>query len=488
MFRYRFIHQILFFWILGWLFVGTQQILITIDLFNAEPKNDSWPPPGYVIAEKGNNKVMFKEETVTKNTPKNIDSLNCGEDFFNTVDAVVEDDILHLSLLDDHKLYGVNKLKIKLLPSNSHAFSADIGFKMHNIKSYSLDIGLLNYEVPLNVYKRMGQNPYYIEVYLEAYNSRYNSVPCAETLLANINENNFAEYKKMEPYYIDNILEPFFEKYPDVLTIGEDEYIENYMSNQQTRFKTHLLPKVNEAALALMNNDVSFSEIEDKFKWVGAKPRFVPEENEVVIGLFGDVEREDFELLSRILKPLRIVAPNLKISFSNKVEDVTLPIHLSPCNDLLSDEFNDCKGKIDGTYYGWQNWIWVDSTNIGIRRSHIIIHELGHALGLGHNLCENSVMTYAPYNPDFHYRVPDYYELPYFSELDLMQLRILYDPAIQDLFYSKYNWSSNEQDIVDEFNLDQELIEEYKENPDKACLARQTGWYKFVDMQNGKDY
>ena len=60
----------LFFWILGWLFVGTQQIIITIDLFNAEPTNDSWPPAGYVIAEKGSNKVMVKEETVTKNTPK----------------------------------------------------------------------------------------------------------------------------------------------------------------------------------------------------------------------------------------------------------------------------------------------------------------------------------------------------------------------------------------------------------------------------------
>jgi len=32
------------------------------------------------------------------------------------------------------------------------------------------------------------------------------------------------------------------------------------------------------------------------------------------------------------------------------------------------------------------------------------------------------------------------------------------------------------------------LFEEYKENPDEACLARQTGWYKFVDMQNAKDY
>ena len=69
-----------------------------------------------------------------------------------------------------------------------------------------------------------------------------------------------------------------------------------------------------------------------------------------------------------------------------------------------------------------------------------------------------------------------------------MQLRILYDPVIQDLFYSRYNWSSNEQDIVDEFNLDKELIQEYKENPDEACLVRQTEWYEFAEMQNGKNY
>ena len=36
---------------------------------------------------------------------------------------------------------------------------------------------------------------------------------------------------------------------------------------------------------------------------------------------------------------------------------------------------------------------------------------------------------------------------------------------------------------MDEFNLDKELIEEYKENPDEACLVRQTGWYEFAEMQ-----
>ena len=68
------------------------------------------------------------------------------------------------------------------------------------ILNYNLDSDLLNYKLPLNVYKRMGEDPYYIEVYLEAYN--LNIIQSyAETLLANINENNFSEYKD-EPYYL----------------------------------------------------------------------------------------------------------------------------------------------------------------------------------------------------------------------------------------------------------------------------------------------
>jgi len=315
MFRYRFIYQFLIIWILAWLYVGTQQILISIDLFNAEQKNNSFLTTGYVVIEKGSNKVMVKEEIINKNSAANVNSQNCDEEFFNTVEAVIKDDILLLSLLDDYSLYGIKKLKLKLLPSNSHEFSGDIGFKIHNIRTYNLDSDLLNHKLPLDVYKRMGRDPYYIEVYLEAYNSKYNSVPCAETLLANINENNFSEYKKMEPYYLDNILEPFFEKYPDVLTIGEDEYIENYMSNQQKKFLTHLLPDVDEVAIALMNKTVEYSDEELKYIWTETKPKFVPRHNEIVIGLFGDVKKEDFKLLSRILKPLRIVAPELRISF-----------------------------------------------------------------------------------------------------------------------------------------------------------------------------
>ena len=143
MIKYRFLQKFLVIWILGWLYIGSQQIPITIDHMRAESKNDSWPPEGYVIIENAGNKIMVEEENLTKNSPKNIDSLKCDEEFFNTVEAVIKDDILLLSLLEDHNLYGIKKLKLKLLPSNSHEISGDIGFKMHNIRSYNLDSELL---------------------------------------------------------------------------------------------------------------------------------------------------------------------------------------------------------------------------------------------------------------------------------------------------------------------------------------------------------
>ena len=55
--------------------------------------------------------------------------------------------------------------------------------------------------------------------------------------------------------------------------------------------------------------------------------------------------------------------------------------------------------------YKWQDFIWVDASLRGDRRSHVLIHELGHALGLSHNLCWDSVMTYEFSGPQVPYFV-----------------------------------------------------------------------------------
>ena len=40
-----------------------------------------------------------------------------------------------------------------------------------------------------------------------------------------------------KPVYVNNILDPYFEENPNILAIGEDEYIKNYVMNNKKRFK-----------------------------------------------------------------------------------------------------------------------------------------------------------------------------------------------------------------------------------------------------------
>jgi hypothetical protein len=284
-----------------------------------------------------------------------------------------------------------------------------------------------------------------------------------------INEENYQNYIENIPIYVNDILEPYFQENPNVFVIGEDEYIKNYVINNKKRFLNETLPKVHEAALVLLNKSTRYSDQDDKDIWI-YYPTYYPElKKEIVIGLFGDVTKHDFLTVSNVLETLQIVAPNLKITISDDGNDVTLPIHIAPCNDLVSERFNGCKGYAAGLYHGFHDYIWVDAS---IRnkdwRSHVIIHELGHALGLNHNLCIDSVMSYSDFAD----------ETTYFNGLDLMQLRLLYHPEA-----SNYQGKSFESWAVDYFNLDEELIKSYKDDPYLACNVVQDGWEKYIDMQ-----
>ena len=90
-----------------------------------------------------------------------------------------------------------------------------------------------------------------------------------------------------------------------------------------------------------------------------------------------------------------------------------------------------------------------------------LIHELGHALGLGHNLCRNSVMSYAKFADS----------MPCFTEIDLMQLRILYDPKL-DKIYNNYQ-------VIEDLDLDLDTYSEYADNSKCVSTTRRLeGFYR----------
>ena len=126
--------------------------------------------------------------------------------------------------------------------------------------------------------------------------------------------------------------------------------------------------------------------------------------------------------------------------------------------------FYHSRGKFDEAKFGW---IWVNSQYGSSMRQHILIHELGHALGLGHNLCHNSVMSYA------NYAAP----VPYFTEIDLMQLRLLYDPKLKTI--------NNNYQVIETLDLENDLYLDYLDNDKPMCSPQQKGWKSLVEYQKG---
>tara|TARA_X000000950_G_scaffold55029_1_gene65833 strand:+ start:5615 stop:7012 length:1398 start_codon:yes stop_codon:yes gene_type:complete len=455
-------------WITGWSIIAAYEISTTLELINASSNKETWPPQGFVIVEnRGGDKVMITEETDQKYNPKNSEI--CNPNFISVVNSSIEDNILHLSYTDEPNFFGVDEIKLKIIPSGDR-FSPDKGFKIHNFKTIELTNNL-NHEIPLNIYEVVNGKKYYIDFVLEGFGKNKDTLElCFSKLLLSINENNFKSYMENSPFYLGGVLEPAFEENPNILNIGEDEYIDNIIENNKKKLLNDILPPVDEAAIVLLNRSTRYSEMDDKNIWI-YYPTYIPDiKNEIVVGLFGDVISYDFITLSNVLEVLKIVAPKLKITISDDKNDVTLPIHLSPCNKLLSEKFNNCEGYAAGIYNGFHDYIWVDSSITNKDwRSHVIIHELGHALGLNHNLCIDSVMSYSEFSDD----------TTYFNYLDLMQLRLLYHPDAGSYGGKGFeNWS------IDYFDLDEDLIKRYKNDPYLACNGvDKNGWIEFVEMQ-----
>ena len=65
----------------------------------------------------------------------------------------------------------------------------------------------------------------------------------------------------------------------------------------------------------------------------------------------------------------------------------------------------------------------------------------------------------------------------YFTEIDLMQLRLLYDQKLRDHMYS--------YQVIEELELNKEVYSEYDSNKKPMCSPQQSGWKGLVDFQKG---
>ena len=302
-----------------------------------------------------------------------------------------------------------------------------------------------------------------------------------------IDKDKFKKYVTKQPYFVENIFEPYDINNFDETTISKDEYDKSIKEFEALKKRNSEIPPPTEVALAMVGVAVARNDNPNDILnvWV---PSFIGIEgprariSKTVVGLYGNVKESDLRVLSNVFKALHVIAPGLDISYSSKTSEVTLPIHITECNNLI--EWNgNCTSFAIGSYIP-EDYIWVDASLSGPQRVRTLVHELGHALGLGHNTCSRgSVMSYR-YSTD-----PSLIDT-YFSHLDLMMLSLLYNPLLsekgnhtvtKDFGFEQRNVTANK--VIELFNLSEDKYNENVEDISDACRTKPVEYDFLIEIQ-----
>ena len=458
------LHKLLIIWFVFWISVLFSN-LHAISLKQAKPTNE---PNTQVTSKENDSFAMVAEEKIEK------EKLDCNNRSFwnDNIELYYNHKTSNLDINFGDTLpneLDITSLELEVSPINTD-YRKSRGFDFYNFDSVKLPINTHNTKVPLNLSGLSHQVDFKL---LARNNLNSEQESCFFKILSITNIDKLI-FNQIQPAFKSNIFEPYDIKYFDINKLSEDKYIEKFMDYQKLRFQQMNLPKIHESSIALLKNDIR--KVNDEYVWKKQSLyNATVIQNEVVMGLFGEVSEVDMEHISNLLKVLHIIAPNLKISYSDNIENVTLPIHLTPCTQRFSDKFNDCFNNAWGEFYppryfetnGNHGWIWVDSSLNDRNRLFVITHELGHSLGLGHNLCiDNSSMSYHDMAPN---------EI-YFDYLDLMMLRTMYDPV------NTFFWIDQEE-LVKEYDLSDEKIKQFEDNPSSACHHTPGGYDYLIEMQ-----
>ena len=368
-------------------------------------------------------------------------------------------------------LKGVKRLSLKQNPVSMSWGQS--GFDYLNYKTINFELDNNNIKIPISISRSKYESPYFVDFIFEAYTGGIGrDLLCYKSKVLSLNNANYKHYVSPEAFFVEDVLSDAHIKYPVIGKEFEDElrYIDEFMKKNSYNHLHLKLPPVEESTVALLHADNGHLLTSE---WFVSRSLYIEKiTEEVVIGLYGDVLQSDLEHLERLITAIRVVAPTVKILYSKNDNLVTLPIHYAKCTKEFSDMFNDCYDYAAGYYsrssYPLHGWIWVDSKHTGDFRLSILTHELGHALGLNHNFCYSSVMSYSKFSDDN----------IYFEHIDLMMLHAIHHP---DFKGRKGVISTN--DYVDRFKLDRGKIEEYKEDIATTCHKKPSEYDFLIDLQ-----
>ena len=462
-------------WIAFWSGFAADQLLITYE--HLQPKSIYGDK---VIVERNGTKFLVEKDRVTNN--KFETDYTCGDEDlwknnfihnFNFETSTLEIEYIGSKTQQEK----IKKTSIVINPMTYGDYQK--GFDYLNYKVINFDAYEEKVKIPIELTRSRFESFYTTELTFEAFQSgRDGIVRCHAARVELLNHENYSKYHSPTPFYKDSLISLVNIKYPeiDVDFASELQYIEQYVDKRNFNLLNNELPSIDESTVALLYANIS--PLQDGYEWKVERSLDIPVvQDELVIGLFGDVEDIDLIHLERLTDALRVVAPKLDITYSLNEEHVTLPIHFSRCTKEFSKKFNDCYNNMWGFFVPTSTpkhgWIWIDSSLKDTDRLSTLTHELGHALGLKHNLCHKSVMSYSTYAD----------QEVYFTHVDLMMLQAIYSPEVS-LRKDKIIRTA----LVEAFDLNENKVFDKRGDISSTC-HREPGAYDYlIDMQLGKEW
>ena len=145
----------------------------------------------------------------------------------------------------------------------------------------------------------------------------------------------------------------------------------------------------------------------------------------ITYGFVGDYTKKDEYLLKSFVYTMNTIIGREEFKFTTNEEEITLPVKFMKCLDKrpYGDFWNtgSCSGY-NGIYYPIDNYIRIDADLYGLERDRVLIHELGHSIGLNHSAClSNGLMSLKNKNKETTLN---------FSDFEIAMIRFLYSQPI----------------------------------------------------------
>ena len=237
------------------------------------------------------------------------------------------------------------------------------------------------------------------------------------------------------------------------------------------KYKPFSIPAPTAQGLFLATSQSNYDDNYGKVRVNNSEGYFVKKPTSTLrVGLFGDVKSEDYETIRDYIEVLAVVAPDLDIAWANNISEVTLPIHLLSCTELINetiDQYCNTSGPSGGFSDQWGSgnlatgWGFIRVSDQQMGSRHTLTHEFGHAMGLWHSGVDKTSMG------------PPNNQAGNWAAHDLMVIALIHNSAVVS--------GQTREEIRVAFNIADDELQGFIDNPATLSNTPDAAWVELGD-------